>query len=427
MNSNLPFEAFMETLRENSDVDKIFDIFDIGEPNTNHILLAKLAKAGYITTICTTNFDCLIEKAFDREGLAREKDYQVYYKEADLERIQWDEHLIQLIKIHGSMEDKDNMAITLKQVASQVLSIQRQKVIEHIFSGGPHQQVLIMGYSCSDVFDLSPQIEALGKNKKKVLLIDHRSNESVVKDLTEKQGKNPFRHFENSRWVIYNTDNVVKALWNSYIAEKIPSQPAIDKTTWQKYVEAWASETEEKRTKGNKYHIAGQIFARVSEFEKAIRYFEQALDIAREIGHKQGEGSSLGVLGIAYRSLGEYDKAIDYFEQALDIAKEIGHKQDEGRHLDNLGNAYHDLGEYRKAIDCFEQALSIARKIGDKQGEGIWLGNLGGTYGSVGEYRKAIDYSVQALFILRPRLGDGHPLVKLFAENLSKAQSLWKR
>ena len=56
-NSGLPFEAFIETLIDNSEPNQIIEIFDLGKPNTNHFLLAKLAKAGYVTTIFTTNFD----------------------------------------------------------------------------------------------------------------------------------------------------------------------------------------------------------------------------------------------------------------------------------------------------------------------------------------------------------------------------------
>jgi tetratricopeptide (TPR) repeat protein/NAD-dependent SIR2 family protein deacetylase len=407
MNSNLPFEAFMETLRSNSDVDKIFDIFNLGEPNTNHILLAKLAKAGFVTTICTTNFDCLIEKAFDSEGLVSGRDYQVYYKETDFERIQWNDHPIHLIKIHGSVEDKDNMAITLKQVSSQVFSSQRQKVIEHIFSSGLHGQVLIMGYSCSDVFDLSLHIEAVGKNGKKVLLIDHHKNESAIKDLTEKQGKNPFRHFGESRWILYNTDNVVKAIWESCFAQEeyILPQSVINKAVWEKYVHTWSSEMEEKYSEASKYSIAGQIFYKISEFKNAIRYFEQALRITRKIGDKQKEGSWLGNLGNAYRSLGDYRKAIDYYEEALTIAREIGDKQNERGWLDSLGNVYDKLGDYWNAIDYYGEALTIAREIGNKEGEGSSLGSLGITYMNLGGYRKAIDYYEEALTIAR-EIGD---------------------
>ena len=161
INSNLPFEAFIETLREASDIDRILDIFHLGIPNTNHILLAKLAKAKYLKTICTTNFDQLIERALQSEGLVKGEDFQVFYKEDDFSHIDWDDDKIHLIKIHGSVEDKDNMAVTLQQVAKQELSAQRMRVIEHIFSKGADQNVLVLGYSCSDVFDISPQIKAI--------------------------------------------------------------------------------------------------------------------------------------------------------------------------------------------------------------------------------------------------------------------------
>ena len=319
-NSGLPFEAFIETLRENSDPNKIFDIFNLGEPNTNHFLLAKLAKAGYISTICTTNFDLLMEKAFDSEGLIREYDYRVLYKEEDLDRIDWDDNTIRLIKIHGSVEDKDNMAITLGQVASQVLSRQRQSVIENIFSKGPHRSVLVLGYSCSDVFDISPQLETIKKNHKEVIFVDHHEDKHTVKDLAGKQQKNPFRHFADSKWVLSNTDELVRAVWEEFRfseREYVSPKSALKKTAWQKYVEQWFLATEEKYTKGNKYNITGRLLFKVSEFKRALDSFERALSIAREIGDKRNEGSWLGSQGNAYHGLGDYQKAIGSFKQAL--------------------------------------------------------------------------------------------------------------
>jgi hypothetical protein len=38
-NPRIPFESFIQSLKENSNVDKIFDIYNLGEPNTNHILI----------------------------------------------------------------------------------------------------------------------------------------------------------------------------------------------------------------------------------------------------------------------------------------------------------------------------------------------------------------------------------------------------
>ena len=54
-------------------------------------------------------------------------------------------------------------------------------------------------------------------------------------------------------------------------------------------------------------------------------FYEQRLEIAREIGDRRGEGSGLGNLGIAYVGLGETNLAIGFCEQALSIFEGIGH------------------------------------------------------------------------------------------------------
>jgi CHAT domain-containing protein/tetratricopeptide (TPR) repeat protein len=154
----------------------------------------------------------------------------------------------------------------------------------------------------------------------------------------------------------------------------------------------------------------------ISQFQEALRSWEQALEIYREIGDRRGEGTALGNLGFAYQSLGDYRQAIDLHEQHLAIAREVGDREGEGRALGNLGFAYQSLGDYRQAIDLHEQALSILREIGDRRGEGTALGNLGSAYQSLGDYRQAIDLHEQHLAIAREvgdREGEGRALGNL--------------
>ncbi len=149
---------------------------------------------------------------------------------------------------------------------------------------------------------------------------------------------------------------------------------------------------------GNAYYNFGQV-------EKAIEYYEKALAIAREIGDRRGEGNHLGNMGNAYSDLGQVEKAIEYYEKALAIARKIGNRGGEGNHLGNMGNAYSDLGQVEKAIEYYEKALAIAREIGDRRGEGSHLGNLGIAYNNLGQVEKAIEYYEKALAIAR-EIGD---------------------
>jgi len=149
---------------------------------------------------------------------------------------------------------------------------------------------------------------------------------------------------------------------------------------------------------GNAYSLLGQ-------YERAIAFHQQSLDIAKEIGDIQGESNSLNNLGIAYKSLGRYETAIAFYQQSLDIAKEIGDIRGESASLNNLGNAYESLGRYERAIAFHQQSLDIAKEIGNIQGESNSLNNLGNAYKSLGQYETAIAFYQQSLQIKR-EIGD---------------------
>uniref|UniRef100_UPI0039C67083 tetratricopeptide repeat protein n=1 Tax=unclassified Anabaena TaxID=2619674 RepID=UPI0039C67083 len=109
--------------------------------------------------------------------------------------------------------------------------------------------------------------------------------------------------------------------------------------------------------------------------------------------------ASLTSLGNAYNYLGQYPRAIEFFQQSLDIKRDIGDRNGEGISLNNLGSAYNSLGQYPRAIEFFQQSLDIKRDIGDRNGEGISLNNLGSAYNSLGQYPRAIEFFQQSLDI----------------------------
>ena len=414
MNS-LPFEAFVETLRDNSTIDEIFEIYDAEayepkvEPNTNHILLARLVAIGKVKTIMTTNFDQLIEKALDQQGKQAGLDYDVIYREEDFSKIDWEQDRCRLIKIHGSINDKQAMAITLRQVAKQELSAARAGIIRRVFSQGDHKQVLILGYSCSDVFDLSPQIEALTENLKQVCLVQH-SSDPKIEDIHKQEQKNPFKAFVNSTRLFFNTSRLVEALWKATLGEPYPDTGADYKALktspdWKAKVHAWYADSMKTDSEVIKDIIPGRLFDAICEWRAAIGRCERVLAYAREHVDDRLKGLALANMGSAYNELGEYHKAIGLYKQHLEIARRIGDVHGEGNGLGNMGNAYTDLGEYRKAIGLYEQRLEIAHRIGDVPGEGAALNNMGIAYKNLGEYQKAIGLYEQALEIAR-RIGD---------------------
>jgi CHAT domain-containing protein/lipopolysaccharide biosynthesis regulator YciM len=173
----------------------------------------------------------------------------------------------------------------------------------------------------------------------------------------------------------------------------LPAPPAVAQTPANRKAEA-----DQLLEQGN------QQFDK-SQFQAAMKSYQQALTIYREIGERSGESISLNNLGNAYYSLGQYQKAIEFHQQSLTITRKIGDRQQEARSLGGLGNAYFFLGQYRQAIAFHQQSLAIAREIGDSQGEAYSLGSLGNAYRNLGQYRQAIEFHQQSLAIAR-KIGD---------------------
>ena len=164
----------------------------------------------------------------------------------------------------------------------------------------------------------------------------------------------------------------------------------------------------------------GIAYHSLGDYDQAIKYHQQRLTIAQQIGNRQGEGTALGNLGIAYYRLGDYNQAIKYQQQHLTIAQQIGNRYGEGIALGNLGNAYHRLGDYDQAINYHQQSLTIAQQIGDRNGAATAFYNLALVNQELDNLKLAQEQCQQALEIATEL---GIPLVKKCQKLLEKLGS----
>ncbi|QSJ14820.1 CHAT domain-containing protein [Nostoc sp. UHCC 0702] len=115
--------------------------------------------------------------------------------------------------------------------------------------------------------------------------------------------------------------------------------------------------------------------------EAALKAFQQALSIYRQIKNQPGQGKALIAIGNVYSDhLDEFNKAITNYQQALEIAQSIKDTTLEARALSNLGLVYLQLKNSARAIEYCEKALGVARQNKNYETEAIALKSLGAIY-----------------------------------------------
>lgn len=400
LNSNLPFEGFIDVLMDETDPDELFDIFDNSEPNHAHYVIALLAQRGIVKNIMTTNFDQLIELALEKIGLKKSLDFHVYSSEDDFNNASLKADGINIVKIHGCVSDKKKMGITLKAVANKKNSKQKLNLISRFFSNDVNPTILIMGYSCSDIFDISPQLESIERDQSKVYFIDHIPDKSTVliESLSKKTNNNPFTNFLNGHRVFINTDFFIQKFWARLSTESfvfIKKEPG----AWSINVKRWYAGSIDTNGERVKHDLAAHLLFNIGEFNETIKHHHHSIKLSYRYKDSLGLSSSLGNLGMAYNAVGQFQDARQCLEQSVKMCRLLQNKENEIAQLGSLGNVYRDLGEMELAIDTLKKAIELARSINSNYSIGTCLGNLALVYNVIGKPDEAINCLTEGLDI----------------------------
>jgi two-component system, sensor histidine kinase PdtaS len=152
-----------------------------------------------------------------------------------------------------------------------------------------------------------------------------------------------------------------------------------------------------KKELSTSYGNLGVCFRIKSEYDKALGYFKQALEIDRNIHNRTGEALHLGNIGVVYKEQAEYSTALGYYFKAAKIYDEIDDKPGKATNFSNIGNVYSNLREYKKALNYYLKALKIDKTINDKSGMAKHYGNIGNIFYSQLNYDEALRYNLKAL------------------------------
>jgi tetratricopeptide (TPR) repeat protein len=121
----------------------------------------------------------------------------------------------------------------------------------------------------------------------------------------------------------------------------------------------------------------GTIAQDQRDFAQALRFFEEALGVAQQIGDRNRTALVLTNIGETHYRSGHPDRAIAVLIGAEELCDELGDRLGLAEALRGLGKAYLLQGDLPKARDCISRAVDLFAAVRSNVHLGIALRTLG--------------------------------------------------
>ena len=126
------------------------------------------------------------------------------------------------------------------------------------------------------------------------------------------------------------------------------------------------------------------------DYESALKKYDDALLIYRDIDNKEGMIKALYYSGKACLALNYHSESWDCFERALTLSQETKGKENEILITMTIGEVYGKEGYFNKSLEYYKQALNIIQEIKDHPSKGQLLYSIGASYAGMGNYEEAL-------------------------------------
>ncbi len=131
--------------------------------------------------------------------------------------------------------------------------------------------------------------------------------------------------------------------------------------------------------------------ARENNIELSMALSRESAETAKQAGYKKGLAKAYLNSGYCSRLLANFERAIEFFENSLQIYRAISDKTGESRALNALANVYLNLSNFEKAIEYYSECIYKLQSIGDLRFEAAVLSNRGLAYQQLGNLRASLN------------------------------------
>lgn len=151
--------------------------------------------------------------------------------------------------------------------------------------------------------------------------------------------------------------------------------------------------------KARAYNRIGSSNYNIGNYDKAIRAFHNAVQLALSEHEDLLLATSYQNIGVLYAALDRRKEAMDYYRKALDLYRLQKNRKNEAGILQNMGIIYSDEKKDKEALGYYLSALKIYTELKDSLSMGEMYLNLGSLYEDHADYPRSLRYYNQALSI----------------------------
>lgn len=415
----LRFEQLMGFLRDYDPELHFLDLYaDCDRPNFYHCFLAKMSNLG--KKVFTTNFDSLIEYAFNKMGIELDNINPIIYKD------DWEDkslHNNAVFKLHGSFKNithnidtRDSLQATLEQISSNkgesfILEDYKYDIFAETLK---EHDIIVLGYSGLDDFDVMPTLLSIPSDRS-IIWVQHEGdlslNNSILQELKEDEIEKKNNQRSGSQLLKFpergsrlkdqifhlqiNCKHFIEFLNNHFslnLTKNILDSPPSAKPTIIPYIQKYLS-----LSTLEKWLLASQIYYFRGLYDKALSTYTKALDIA----HKKNDTLKIAqistMIGVVKAFLGDFDTALDLFKKSEGKFEEIQDPNGKFATLNDVGMIYTQKGYFEKALEIFRSIESLFPKFDERNG--MLFVNIGTCLQNIGQLSKSLDYYDDAITI----------------------------
>lgn len=159
----------------------------------------------------------------------------------------------------------------------------------------------------------------------------------------------------------------------------------------------------------------GLLLDKLGDEDQALEWQHKALSIYEQEAEPDSASISMSytLIGRAYISKQEYDKALEYTLKGLEMRERAAEPDSASlaQSYNNLGVIYTALGNMEKALEYHAKALNLREEYYGKDDTEVAFSclNLCIVYAEINDIDKAMEYNQRALDIYQKVLGPDHP------------------